>query len=585
MASSSSTNQQPVQSSVPEQPQVETPKQPADSAETSKAEPETPQVEVPKKPKKKPAKKGTSKDAADEPAPDTPSSSKRPATEPPAPRNKRPRFKVEYSPYTREPDTYGGWNLDMVNNFHHVTRSLRSITSVNDLGIVDIDVLSMSLRSRVSSELSYALTVLDILSMPGEGDDKGGLGLAHCGDLLAELVDLIEETAFGDDGWAGWIKHAADAAPLSPSTDRPSKMTFSQLLKGKWRADHSTLTSLALDMEEDCLDNAMSSRRRIDCVHVAVNLLRNFSMMSDNFAFLADSTDLLNLMARLGDLRLARPHTSLDASSAAQFTLSDVLRLRKDVLDILINLASDIKFTQLPLDTSARIIDLMTSFLPSTNDAHRLVQPAPHMFAHQAPQAPLRVEEILDAISRLTHSDRNRRVLRQLPDATIVGLFETLVRMLPVNFSEERQLRSTSFWLEYYARVASCLFNVAFAASLNQRLLLRNVGGVTTIIPRLVEHLTQDGPQQPFIICRRLCEILGILNGPDHLTNDGTGMSFGCEANGGGLKGWTGSNRAMEAGWLAHREDTLVNLLAVPRPRMSLDPQVFAELERVIWAE
>lgn len=518
-------------------------------------------------------------------------------------RPKRPRFKVEYKPLQHEIQTYGGWNLAHVNHLHNSIRSQRQVVGVDDLGVVDIEALCMCLRSRLSTEVSYALTVLDILSMPGEGEDKGGLGLAHCGELLDELVDLVEECAFGDDGWQGW-REFADLSPFSSSVTRPSKITFGQILKGKWRADHSTLSDLANDMDHDIsvdhLDRppasaawgyALTPRKRIETVHVGTNLLRNFSMMGDNFEYMTASKSFLDLVARLGDLQLVKPEVTDPSYPAAPFSLSDVLRIRKDSLDIFFNLASDIDLSSLGVDTAHRIFDLFASFL-STSDLttpSRLITQPP-TFAHQAPQASPLVEMVLDGFARMTLSDRNRRVLRQVSTPLIADLFETLVKMLPFSFTEERRLRSTPYWLEYYAKISFCIYNIAFAASLNQRVLLRNSNGVSTILPRMVEHLAMDsavGPPTIGIICRRLCEVMGILNGSDSLANDGTEMTFGSEANGGGLKGWTGSNRAIEAGWLAHHEDTLLNIISARRPRKQdgVDVQVFSELERVIWAE
>lgn len=59
----------------------------------------------------------------------------------------------------------------------------------------------MSLKSRLGSEVAYALNALTLISLTvrQSASDQQGLAfpLAACGELFDELLDLLEETAFG----------------------------------------------------------------------------------------------------------------------------------------------------------------------------------------------------------------------------------------------------------------------------------------------------------------------------------------------------------------------------------------------------
>ena len=78
--------------------------------------------------------------------------------------------------------------------------------------------LTMSLKSRLGSEVAYALNALTLISLTvrQSANDQQGLAfpLAACGDLFDELLDLLEETAFGvadeDDRPSGLIPTEPD---------------------------------------------------------------------------------------------------------------------------------------------------------------------------------------------------------------------------------------------------------------------------------------------------------------------------------------------------------------------------------------
>ena len=74
------------------------------------------------------------------------------------------RRKIEYIPLAPEPQTYGGRDLEKIQNeWHRMTA--RPLKHSDEFGHVDIDALTLSLRSRISTELSYSLTTFGLLTL------------------------------------------------------------------------------------------------------------------------------------------------------------------------------------------------------------------------------------------------------------------------------------------------------------------------------------------------------------------------------------------------------------------------------------
>jgi SWI/SNF chromatin-remodeling complex subunit SWI1 len=110
----------------------------------------------------------------------------------------------------RELETHGGRDLHILEDDWSQRKPLRD---VNEWGRVDVEAVTMSLRSRISTEVSYALTTLTLIStMKGQAPGTG-FPIAQCEDLMEELLDLLEEEAF--DG-------VVDALESSAAADSPT---------------------------------------------------------------------------------------------------------------------------------------------------------------------------------------------------------------------------------------------------------------------------------------------------------------------------------------------------------------------------
>lgn len=507
-----------------------------------------------------------------------------PPTPPPS---KRARYKVEYNPLHHELQSDGGWDTNAILREIAQQKQRRVNATVEDLGPIDIEGLGMSLRSRIGSEMSYALTALSMLSMPGiDPNDKGGLGLMHCGELLSDLVDLVEGAAFGEDGWEAWKERVDKQHPMNDS----ASAIVSSLAKGKWPAHHASLIDLSIDLgssidiADDTADqdltysaNTMSNKERCKITLVGLKLLRNFSMMNDNYKFMCASPAFLNLVGRLADLQLAGDSTLGDD---AIFTLADLMRMRKDILQILNNLSFDINLESFPLDTTARFMEVLLSFL---DDEH--AKPAWHRlneFGRDVRPTPIppHIDLAVETLARLALMDRNRLCIRRLPQDDLHRAFTVLVRLLPLTVHDLMRMRTMPAWVEFQARVATSVYNIALLAEPSLRSRMRSTPGVISVLTRVVRHVSAipgiGGPLA--VISRRLGEALGALNSKSDVFNEAIGMTFGANA---GVGGWTMSHgESAEPGLLACEADLTMMMACAG----DVDSRVFGELDRAIWA-
>ncbi|CAD6901918.1 unnamed protein product [Tilletia controversa] len=182
---------------------------------------------------------------------------------PPSGASNTTKYRIEYMPIRRELKSAGGWDLDMIHDFLAPVLEGRGKAprGVSDLGSVDITQLTLSLRSRLTSEVSYALNTLQILSsgngfvvaqpapppppplrnphypphhhqhqQHGQQVVDFELDLGRCGDLVDELVELLGECAeFAPEGSYPQRRTGADvrnggAGPSSSSSSSSSLM-------------------------------------------------------------------------------------------------------------------------------------------------------------------------------------------------------------------------------------------------------------------------------------------------------------------------------------------------------------------------
>ncbi|PWN36997.1 uncharacterized protein FA14DRAFT_8558 [Meira miltonrushii] len=144
------------------------------------------------------------------------------------------KYKIEYLPIRRDVSSFGGWDLDSVEAQIGPILAGRGRfpRSVRELGTVDIEGLIMSLRSRVEIEVTYALNALFILTA-GVQAPGFNLLLSLCEDLSDELLDILEEAAFGRLGLSE-EEHFVEEDDDDDGFVEPIAMPKRPLTHGEW---------------------------------------------------------------------------------------------------------------------------------------------------------------------------------------------------------------------------------------------------------------------------------------------------------------------------------------------------------------
>lgn len=369
--------------------------------------------------------------------------------------------KVEYVPYAREVDTYGG------RDFHQLDAELLSLPQRrpwrdhNDWGHIDIDILTMFLRSRISKEISYALTTITLLStMRGQAPGTG-FPITQCPDMFHEMLDLLEDEAFGEE--------EDKDSPLDegPITTQPD------------------LVNTIHDIEDEAfasLQDRQGGRgpslgpvpRPGQTILVVINIIRNLAVLKDNVEFMGRHERLLSVLLRLCSSERLSTSPYLRPSSPI-LSLSDLVVIRKDILYIISCIASHIFFCPShdvytppapdTLRTVRRLYRLVTSYLVDKWEA------LPPVFCIRATGAtstgkpPLLADMALEILSRTSAPDVNRQVLSQVvPSDSLRTLFEALVHRLPVT-DYDFTLINNEYWLSYLEKDIFALYSLAFIAS------------------------------------------------------------------------------------------------------------------------
>lgn len=271
-------------------------------------------------------------------------------TPPPVPH--LPRNKITYVPLQRQAPTAGGFDIGKIlRERAQLQQIVRRPRPATELGQVDVERIVLCLRSRVQSEVSYALVALALLSAQpyaprgsNHANERDGIfPLDKCPDLLEELLDLLVESVWGEDG----LPKSPDEPPalgsptvisakspvLVPTLSEEEEhletttalkeassvaaqgrpLSHTQLVRFVDEAAHR----LALGEEEEDEGVAASSRRgpggyvpgvSARPAHVAlsvINILRNLSSQIENVSALAGSAELLSILAAVCDPALA----------------------------------------------------------------------------------------------------------------------------------------------------------------------------------------------------------------------------------------------------------------------------------------
>ncbi|KAF7791953.1 hypothetical protein EIP86_002979 [Pleurotus ostreatoroseus] len=439
------------------------------------------------------------------------------------------RRKIEYVPLAREVDTAGGRDLEVINQEFNPSRG--QLRDLHDWGTVDVEALTLSLRSRISTELSYALTTFTVISLIRFKDS--GFQITQAPDLFEELLDLLEEVAFegpeeehfGDDTDAVIVTHRHLINLITEEGSDP----FASLKPQQGRKE---------------IKNGLKQRPG-DVILCSTNIIRNLAMWAENMDLMARHPRLLSILLRLCSVK-SPTELSSPIPLSHVMSLSDLVQVRKDTIAILLNIAANIRLgaRSLPspslLRDARRAFNLMASFIADLNDSVPPFQCIQRNGPPSQPGAlrpPSSVENTLEVFTRLTQPDENRLVFaKAVPQASLWLTMEALVHRLPVAETDFTVVVRQD-WLAYIERTMLALYSLTFIAppKLKKRVKADRELALTNIMLRIIRRLTigtaPDQRQTWSVVVRRAIETLKLVDdaGDSFNTSPTTGpiLSFG----------------------------------------------------------
>ncbi|KAI0374281.1 hypothetical protein BV20DRAFT_935514 [Pilatotrama ljubarskyi] len=487
------------------------------------------------------------------------------------------RRKIEYVPYAREVDTAGGRDLEHI-QAEWARMSNKPVRHIDEWGQIDMDALTLSLRSRVSTEMSYALTTFTILTLLRGSNQGGGFPILQAPELLDEMVDLVEDLAFDgveDEGY--------------PEEEVPI-ITHRELVNSL--VEDGTKPFAALEREQGAKDPDYGPRHRpAEIILVVINILRNLSIAEENQECLAKHEKLLHVVLRLCSLAPSSKSSSpLPLSSV--LSLADLITIRKDIMNLLLNIALHVKLSPAPpkglLLTVRRAYEVLASYLVDQTEAispfQWILQTGIPPAVHQ-PKPPALADMALETFSRFTLPDGNRQVVsKAVPQAWLWTLLEALVHRLPVA-DNDFQVIMRDVWLTYVERLIMALYSLAFLAppEVKERAKRDRQLGFAKVMLRLVKKFTVHAPPELrhhfAISVRRAIEAMKIVDDAEDAFDQSRSavptLAFGMGY------GEHGDNRVERGMGLlsGYQEDITLGLMMHPE---LVDALLFSELESLV---
>lgn len=176
---------------------------------------------------------------------------------------------TNYVPQKRSIEFDGGYDVPVLADLGtNIQRYMPQMPSVDEMGTIDTQAITLSLASGIHSEVRYALDALAIISM----DQRVSFELEKCSDLIDVLIDCAEEQL---------DLLSDEAAEVSDALDLPS---YEDIMRGS-RSEAEALQDVpAFGTQAYELDRAA------DKLLATTVVLRNFSFYEHNHRLLTTST-------------------------------------------------------------------------------------------------------------------------------------------------------------------------------------------------------------------------------------------------------------------------------------------------------
>ncbi|CAA7266582.1 unnamed protein product [Cyclocybe aegerita] len=493
------------------------------------------------------------------------------------------RRKIEYVPLAREAETYGGRDLQAIEAEWSNAIPRRPLREINDWGVVDIDCLSMSIRSRLSIELSYALTTLTVLSTMRGQTPGSGFPIFQCPDLLDDILDLLEELAF--DG-------KLDVLPHQESGTTSTKIFTNRELAATVH-DTEGCPFASLKQHQGAKDPDLGPKQRpANVILAVVNILRNLSVIPDNVDFISNHPRILDILLRLCAVEQI---DDLPPSAAAKsISLADLLVIRRETMNALMAISPLVNFSgTTPSLTTLRIVrrafDLVASYLVDVNDALPPlasvqlagIPPNPHL------KPPVLADVALEVFTKLSQNDGNRQTItRAVATDSLWLLLTSLVHRLPI-IDADFLLLQREYWLSFLEKTVMAIYSIIFLApyELKQKVKTDRRLGFKNVLLRMAQRvLMMPGHERgTFLVpARRAVETIKLLDKAEDSTDKSEPsvpvLSFGM-----GFSDGSDSNIEKGTGLLGGNRDVAWEMLMMRE--VLQDDVLFSELDSLVRVE
>lgn len=439
----------------------------------------------------------------------------------------------------------------------------------------------MSIRSRLSTELSYALATFTLLSTMRGQQPGTGFPIHTCPDLFDELLDLLEEQSFGD----------SDVPDISMN-DEVSQHLFTNHELVNFVSEEEALPFAVIENHQGSwLLDAGPVQNPNHIILTVLNIIRNLSLIQENQDHLARTHRLIDLLTRLCVVTVKGDFPPRSISPV--LSLGNVIVVRKNVVQTLNNIGEKLNLASLenPAKLARRLMVLIASYLIDPSDS---VSPFQWFQMNGGsmnpnPRPPPLADLALEALTRLAQQDSNREVIAHSVPSMLLGkLLSSLAHRLPV-VDADFQLVAREAWLGYLERTIISLYSIAFLSppELKTKVKLDKKLGLKHIMFRMIQKfiLSSNADSRTwFAICaRRAIETMKVLDDGQDMFDASNNtalppLSFGM---GYGETGDLGAEKG--TGIFADHRDVAWEMLLMPQ--VFSDEVMFGELESLARVE
>lgn len=475
----------------------------------------------------------------------------------------------------RELDTHGGRDLKLIENETNVAAQ-RPRKPNEEWGNVDVEALTLSLRSRISTELSYGLTTFSMLTV--SRGSATGFPIAQAPDLLEEVLDLIEDVAF--DGEEDSDADFSEKSPIITNTKLVSSLV-----------DEGSLPFANLKPRQGEKPRGVGPGHRPgDIILAATNILRNLSIPAENHEFLGKHPRYLNVLLRAGSLKPSSSR-SLPEAFAHVLSLNDLLTVRKDIVYIMLNISPHVRLPSntTPSPQSKRIarraFSLLASYFIDSDDAvgpfQTMLSVAPPT-QYGVPPPPALLSTALECFARFCQPDDNRKIISYtVPQERLWSTYEALVHRLPSSDNDFGVLNNEP-WLAYIERVMHALYSLSFLAppKLKNRIKTCRKLRFHKVLLRFIKKLLADNSRRPWylIVVKRAVETTKLIDAcEDSFDTSHSSMPTLTFGMGWGEHGETRVEKGHGL-WSGYQEDITWQIMTIGE----VDPTMFSDLASLV---